>query len=66
MCLACEMDTLWFAEMEAQAARVAAPLPAGDAPVPAEERLTSGGYDPIPPRREEVKTGFFCEEIRSE
>ena len=66
MCLACEMDALWFAEMEAQAARAAAPLPGGDAPVPAEERLTSGGCDPTSSRREEVKTGFFCEEIRSE
>jgi len=29
MCLACEMDALWFAEMEA-AVRASSPLPAGE------------------------------------
>jgi hypothetical protein len=29
MCLACEMDALWFAEMEA-AARASSPLPVGE------------------------------------
>jgi hypothetical protein len=45
MCLACEMDALWLAEMveEAERARAASPLPGGESasPLPVGERSTA-------------------------
>jgi hypothetical protein len=64
MCLACEMDGWWFAEMEAAAART--PGTAGvppalqdgvPSPTPAPSE-TAGGTPAVP--------GFVCEETRSE
>jgi hypothetical protein len=64
MCLACEMDALWFAEMEAAAAR--APGTAGVPPAlpdsstsPAPESSLRAGRTPAAP-------GFRCEETSSE
>src|SRR5712691_44087 len=34
MCLACEMDAWWFAEMEAAALRASSPLPGGERACP--------------------------------
>ena len=63
MCLACEMDAWWFAEMEAReraAAGAGAPqapeeVPPAAIPTPSEN---AGGAL--------VASGFVCEEIRSE
>jgi hypothetical protein len=72
MCLACEMDALWFAEMEAAATGSAgasptlsaemAPLPGGPAPPPStSEEAKSAGISRAVPR-----SHFRCEETRSE
>jgi hypothetical protein len=66
MCLACEMDALWFAEMEAAAPRSAGVPPAVEiylaslAPGSLESAgetpaLPAGGPAPSPPKRGEVK-----------
>ncbi len=80
MCLACEMDALWFAEMEAAAG--AAPGTAGVPPafsgepaVSAETGPVHSGPSPSPSEPAEVKRAgrtpavpgarFRCEETRS-
>jgi hypothetical protein len=75
MCLACEMDALWFAEMEAAAGATSgtagatpalsgetAPLRGGPAPSPRKrgEVNSAGGTPALPTSR------FRCEETRSE
>jgi hypothetical protein len=63
MCLACEMDALWFAEME-----VAAPVP-GTAGVPPAPEDSSNAATPNSPERAggtPAVPGFICEETRSE
>jgi hypothetical protein len=72
MCLACEMDALWFAEMEAAATGSAsvppalsgeiAPLRGGPAPAPhTPKEVKSAGVPPAVPG-----SHFLCEETRSE
>ena len=74
MCLACEMDALWFAEMEA-AVRASSPLPAGErSSASVSETAGEGLLDhgkgespsPTPPQSGEVKAPFICEETRSQ
>ena len=68
MCLACEMDARWFAEMEAAVARVVTPGTAGVPPAlsgepgagEAEVSWRAGGTPAVPASR------FLCEETRSE
>jgi hypothetical protein len=82
MCLACEMDALWFAEMEA--ARATTPGSAGVAPALSDEASayfdeidpSRGDSAPSPHQRGEVQgvggtptvaaSRFLCEETRSE
>jgi hypothetical protein len=64
MCLACEMDALWFAELEAAAAR--APATAGVSPA-----LPGSSASPTPVASEKAgatpaASGFRCEETGSE
>jgi hypothetical protein len=64
MCLACEMDAWWFAELE-----VAAAQKAGTAGVP--PALPDGSTSPTPDSSEKAGgtpsvPGFLCEETRSE
>jgi hypothetical protein len=81
MCLACEMDALWFAEAEAAAAL---PRPAGERSTASASELAGegplddgGGENPSPGflrsarnptshQPGEVKSAFRCEETRSE
>jgi hypothetical protein len=79
MCLACELDALWFAEM---ASRPESRTPGGDTSTAADatpagegsaERSQSPGSDPAAPRpadakgvRPATKSGFICEETPSE
>jgi hypothetical protein len=64
MCLACEMDALWFAELEAAAAR--APGTAGVSPA-----VPDSATSPTPVASEKARVtpaapGFRCEETGSE
>jgi hypothetical protein len=63
MCLACEMDALWFAELEAAAlvsgtAGVPPALPDSSTSPPADSSRRVGGTPATP--------GFRCEETGSE
>jgi hypothetical protein len=64
MCLACEMDAWWFAEMEAAALQAAGTagvppaLPEGSTSPTADSSQRAGGTPAVP--------GFRCEETRSE
>jgi hypothetical protein len=65
MCLACEMDAWWFAEME----RTASATPPGSAGVP--PALSDSPASPATGSLEEVggtpaRPPFICEETRSE
>jgi hypothetical protein len=73
MCLACEMDTLWLAEMVAEAERARAEadgkLPAGQ-PDGVANAVPEAKLEPKTERKSEpkaeTKNPFVCEEIRSE
>ena len=77
MCLACEMDAWWFAEMQA----AAPPLPVGERSTASEAKPAGEGNsddggvespppgslrDPTSPQRGEVKNPFLCEETGEE
>ena len=77
MCLACEMDTLWLAEMVAAAERARAEAdgkppadqPDGTATAASETKLEPRPESPPESRikpKTETKNPFVCEEIRSE
>ena len=63
MCLACEMDALWFAEMEAARAapRTAGAPPAASAPSPQRGEVKKAGETPAV-----QGSGFRCEETGSQ
>jgi hypothetical protein len=67
MCLACEMDALWFAAMEAAAAGTAGVPPAlkDDPPSPALGSFERAGETPAVPGGTPVLPGFRCEETGS-
>jgi hypothetical protein len=60
MCLACEMDGWWFAEMEAAALRAKAD--ADGKPAPDKPDTLTAAVDPKP----QAASLFVCEETRSE
>jgi hypothetical protein len=67
MCLACEMDALWFAEMEAAASGTAGVPPAVETASPAPGSRERAGETPalpggVPPT---VPSRFRCEETGS-
>jgi hypothetical protein len=67
MCLACEIDALWFAEMEAAASGTAGGRPAVETAFPAPGSLERAGETPalpggVPPT---VPSRFRCEETGS-
>jgi hypothetical protein len=67
MCLACEMDALWFAEMEAATPGTAGVPPAVETASPAPGSLERAGETPalpggVPPT---VPSRFRCEETGS-
>jgi hypothetical protein len=68
MCLACEMDAWWFAEMEAAALRANAD--AGAKPVPDNgDHLTAADVASTEPKSDPKPapaSPFWCEETRSE
>jgi hypothetical protein len=75
MCLACEMDALWFAELEAAAGQAAGTagvppaLPRQGAVAQEDGSATAGGTPAVPGSRAggtPALPGFRCEETRSE
>jgi hypothetical protein len=75
MCLACEMDALWFAELEAAAGQAAGTagvppaLPPQGAVAQEDGSQRAGGTPAVPGSRAggtPALPGFRCEETRSE
>jgi hypothetical protein len=64
MCLACEMDALWFAEMEAAALRAKAG--AEGKPTPDQAAPLTAAVDAKPEPQPPFTSPFRCEETRSE
>jgi hypothetical protein len=67
MCLACEMDALWFAEMEAAAPGTAGVPPAVETASPAPDSLERAGGTPAVPGglSPTLPSRFRCEETGS-
>jgi len=63
MCLACEMDALWLAEMAEEAARARA---AADGKPPADKADAAATSEPAAKPGPSPANPFFCEETRSE
>ena len=63
MCLACEMDALWLAEMVEEAARTRA---VADGKPPADKADAVATSEPTAKPEPSTTNPFFCEETRSE